>query len=342
MATKTVQEIDLGELLHGASLESDGHPDFVTASRIIDCRNGLGECIIFDDRQQVVLWTDIYGKKLHHLQLNYDKRAKICHTAYDLPKQLCSFGLLETVKEGTELPLLCAWEDSFQLYDVAAGKPLGEVSIGEPVNPNQQPSRLNDGRVDPAGRYYICGAYFGNIPVFYEKVFRVEQHADGKVYHEPIVDKIQVTNSIAWTPDGARMYLADSPTKQIHSYAYDVERGTLSDKKLVHEKDASIHSVPDGSCVDTEGYLWNAVWCLRDTSSVVQRIDPSTGHVVFTVHLPDVVSQVSCCCFGGENMDILFITTAAVEREVQPHAGALYAAKVPFQGRKESRLRFRY
>jgi L-arabinonolactonase len=140
------------------------------------------------------------------------------------------------------------------------------------------------------------------------------------------------------------MYLADSPTRKIFVYAYDAETGTLSDKKLVHERAEGDNSVPDGSCVDSEGYLWNAVWRHDDRPSCVQRIDPSSGRVVFTVHIPDSTGQVSCCCFGGENMDILFITSAATgkDKKKQPHAGALYAAKVPFRGRKEPRLKFTY
>jgi sugar lactone lactonase YvrE len=75
--------------------------------------------------------------------------------------------------------------------------------------------------------------------------------------------------------------------------------------------------------------------------SMVQRINPDTGLVVFTVHMPDATSQVTCCCFGGVDMDILFITSAAEHLDLakEPHAGGLYAAKVPYKGRKESRFR---
>ena len=73
---------------------------------------------------------------------------------------------------------------------------------------------------------------------------------------------------------------------------------------------------------------------------MVNRIDPTTGKVVFTVHMPDSTSQVSCCCLGGKDLDILFITTAAEGRDgdKEPHAGGIYAAKVGVQGRKEGRF----
>jgi sugar lactone lactonase YvrE len=102
--------------------------------------------------------------------------------------------------------------------------------------------------------------------------------------------------------------------------------------------------VPDGACVDSEGFLWNAIYnSNNDNPGVVHRINPHNGLVVYTVHLPDNTSQVTCCCFGGELLDILFITTAAHgKQDEQPHSGALYAAKVPFTGITESRLDFNY
>lgn len=173
------------------------------------------------------------------------------------------------------------------------------------------------------------------------KVFRVEQR-EGKLYHEPIVENMEVTNSICWSLDGKTMYLADSPTNQIHSYDYDLEKGTIENKKLLHTKSDPEMGVPDGSCVDAEGYLWNAVWRSGAGPTMVQRIHPSTGEVVFTVNMPDTTSQVTCCCFGGRHYDVLFITSASENRDanVEPNAGGLYAVKLPFKGKPETRLDF--
>ena len=76
---------------------------------------------------------------------------------------------------------------------------------------------------------------------------------------------------------------------------------------------------------------------------MVDRIDPSTGDVVFRVNLPDNTSEASCCCFGGKYLDILFITTAHenIDPESEPHAGGLYAVKLPsgITGCQEKRFR---
>jgi len=341
MYDMTEQEIDLSAMLREVSLNADDMEDFVTAHLIIDCHCMLGEGIVFDERQHAVIWTDILKSRFHKLKLNYAEPSKVKFCTYSLPKKLGSFGMLEQQKEGAGLPLLCAWEDGFQLYDVEKGQILSDYSIGEDVNPDKGTTRLNDGRVDPNGRYFIGGGYYGATPGIKMKVFHVQQKDNG-LYHEPIFDGVEITNSICWSPDGQTMYLADSPTKTINAYRYDAEKGTISDGKFLHQKLSHEKSVPDGCIVDAEGFLWNAVWRGGEGPGMVQRIDPTTGKVVFTVHMPDHTSQVSCCCFGGEDLDILFITTAAEGRdhEKEAHAGGLYAVKLPFKGREESRLQF--
>ena len=135
------------------------------------------------------------------------------------------------------------------------------------------------------------------------KVFQVEQRGK-QLHHEVLVDEIEVTNSICWSLDGKTMYLANSPSEQIHGYDYDAETGNLSNKTLLYAmRDASkmddFGCVPDGSVVDAEGYLWNAVWRDGQGPGMVQRIHPPTGAVVFTVHMPDGTSCVTWPCIGG-------------------------------------------
>ena len=336
------KEIDLSEILKGKMLQPDDS-EYVEALLLVNDRSLLGEGILFDDRKRTVLWTDIYGKKLHTVKLDYEEPTKVVYRTYNLPKMLGSFGLLENEPASSELPLLCAWEDGFQLYDIAKQQELSEMSQGEAVNPLNGPSRLNDGRTAPEGERFICGGYYGGTPGVKMKLYKVEQNKeDESLMHEAILDGIEVTNSLSWSKDGKIMYFADSPTKQIHSFDYDPDTGKVSNKKVIHTKPETEKGVPDGSCVDDEGFLWNAVWKGGEAGSCVQRIDPTTGLVVYTVHMPDTTSQVTCCCFGGKDLDILFITTASENCDPvkEPHAGGLYAAKVPFKGRKENRLKF--
>lgn len=305
----------------------------INAIRILDSHNILGECIIYDDLTNEIVWTDIDGKQFHRLDLNTNK-----HIIHDLPKMLGAFALREQGEKG----YLFAWEDGFQFYDVEEGVELSSMSKGEDVNPNKLPTRLNDGRVDPTGKHFICGGFYGEIEGMYVKVYKCKLGDDNgtdskSLIHEAIVEKIQTTNSICWSNDGKTMYLADSPARTINKHDYDLENGTLSNERVFHTFD---NGDPDGSCVDSNGNIWNALWRKGAGPSKVQCFNSSTGEVMYTINMPDTTSQVTCCCFGGPNMDILFISTAHIDRDVkkEQYAGCVYAAKVGVKGCLEKRF----
>lgn len=317
-------------------LESSPPPDdgaaSCTAMLLANVHCQLGECILYDDINDTILWTDIYGRQFYKLPLSGATGGVVSCT------QLSSMMLCALALTTRSSAYLCAWHNGFQLFDLEQNKSLSDYSTGEDdVCPLQLPTRLNDGRCDSSGRRFICGGYFGENPNAYMKVFKVELNEKNQLVHSSILDKIQVTNSLCFSPDDSKMYLADSPTRQIHVHDYNKETGEIDNKRLVYTESLG---VPDGSCCDAQGYIWNAVWRGGAGPSMVHRIDPNTGEIVFTVHMPDSTSQVSCCCLGGKDLDVLFITTASKGRdgENEPHAGGIYAAKVGFKGRKEGRF----
>jgi L-arabinonolactonase len=296
-----------------------------TAHLVCDLKCDLGECCIFDDETNEVLFIDILGKRFHKLALESGKIV-----SYEFEKMICAFALTEKGKAG----YLCAWEDGFQIYDFENNKPLSAMSEGEAVNPAGLPTRLNDGRCDRGGKNFICGGFYGDIEGMHVKVFKCTSTGGNKLEHTEFVDKIQVTNSLCFSPDGTTMYLADSPSQIISKYSY--ADGEISNREDFHKRTIG---VPDGSCIDAEGFLWSAVWRSGAGPSFVVRLDPTSGEEVYRIKVPDNTSQVSCCCFGGPDLDVLFITTASVGLEgAEQQAGGLYAVKLPFRGLPEDRF----
>ena len=363
--------VDWKEFINASPTVDVSKDTSATATLLLDTQSLLGEGIIYDDVKNEIVWCDILGKKFHKLDMKTGT-----HTSYQLPHRMIgSFGLLSTStsttttkddneddKQKYDGAYLVAWEDGFQIVNLTTMEELTPMSVGvnngEVVNPIGLPTRLNDGRCDPTGKHYICGGYFGELDNVTMKVFSCQwkdnnddNDADATskttktttnsktLIHEPILDNIKVTNSLCFSPDGNTMYFADSPTKEIVAYDYNLDNvdgqttttDLLSNKRLVHKVDLK-DAVPDGSCVDSDGYIWNAIWWNGIQTSRVRRIDPNTGKVVFEVNMPDGTSRVSCCCFGGSNLDILFITTAAVgddtDEKKEPHAGGIYAIKL--------------
>lgn len=77
--------------------------------------------------------------------------------------------------------------------------------------------------------------------------------------------------------------------------------------------------------IDVEGMLWVSHW----GGNCVTRWNPHTGKLLRTVQLP--VSKVTSCVFGGEKLDVLYITTASyqVDPNKEPLAGAVFLLKNP-------------
>lgn len=155
-------KVDLNELLEGPVAAATQEGAAVSAKLILPCGNELGEGIIYDSATECVLWTDILECSLYKLDLNQGLTSK-----YEMPKKVASLGLIAAEQHRSDIfPILCAWEDGFQLYDVENEKPLSEKSTGEDVNPAKGPTRLNDGRTDPSGSRFICGGFYGRYSSF--------------------------------------------------------------------------------------------------------------------------------------------------------------------------------
>ncbi|WP_442886086.1 SMP-30/gluconolactonase/LRE family protein [Agrobacterium sp. CCNWLW155] len=87
--------------------------------------------------------------------------------------------------------------------------------------------------------------------------------------------------------------------------------------------------------MDSEGHLWNAEYAGRR----LVRYDPR-GEVSRLIELP--VSHPTRCCFGGEELDRLYVTSAsepllAEERQAEPLAGRVLVLNVDVRGRPEFR-----
>lgn len=78
--------------------------------------------------------------------------------------------------------------------------------------------------------------------------------------------------------------------------------------------------VPDGMTIDAHGSLYVATF----GASKVFKINPSTGAIELEIKIP--AEQVTSVAFGGPNLDILYVTTAAKEFKSKqpPPAGKLF------------------
>ena len=191
-----------------------------------------------------------------------------------------------------------------------------------------EPIRCNDGKCDANGRMWV-GTMAFDFTAGAAALFTF----DSKILKE-VVSDLTVSNGIGWSLDQRKMYFIDSPTKRVDIFDVDLERGELRNRSVFVSL-TDLDAFPDGLTTDEDGGVWVALF----GGGEVRRFDAS-GELTHIVELP--VKQVTSCCFGGEDMSELFITTAhngmdsdALARE--PLAGSLFRAHTSFKGSKSNR-----
>jgi len=277
---------------------------------IVAVGNTLGESVLWNTRDQAVWWTDIQQKQLYRLPWKTRKLE-----LYPTPERLCSFGFL--AKENL---ILAAFESGLALYQYGRQESEWIYRLDSTV----ENVRFNDGRVDSQGRFWIGTMVEGESAQADAKLYRLSADV-GVVEQEK---NIKISNGICWSPDSKKFYFADSARQTIYTYDFDAETGSISNREVF--KQAREKNFPDGAVVDSEGYLWSAQW----GGSAVIRYAPD-GSENFVLELP--VSQPTCIAFGGEDMNLLFVTSAreGLSEEalaLEPKAGHLFVFKLSVKG----------
>ncbi|MFI9207941.1 SMP-30/gluconolactonase/LRE family protein [Streptomyces sp. NPDC053253] len=272
----------------------------------------LTEGPLWDDRRQELLWVDIPEGLVHRAALTDGEDgpdlALLATLRFDGPVgavALCASGAL-LAAAGTSVLRLA--EDS----PVA-----GAVALAAPVLPDDGlPRRMNDAAVDPAGRLLAGTMAYDESPGA-GSLYRLD--GDGLV---TLLDSVTISNGLGWSPDGSRLYYADSPTGRVDVFAYDPESGALGDRRPFAVLD---RGVPDGLTVDSAGRVWVAVW---GGGEVLAFEADGTLHA--RVEVP--ASHVTSCAFAGPARDVLVITTATEglaedRRSAEPDAGRLFVCR---------------
>ncbi|GAB3035300.1 SMP-30/gluconolactonase/LRE family protein [Bowmanella dokdonensis] len=273
-------------------------------------QNRLGEGVLYHRETDSVYWTDIKGKRLYRHSL-----ADNDTEYFTPPNAISAFGF-------TDVPgcLVVAFVHALALYWPQSGD-VHLLHVGEMERPG---NRFNDGKVGPDGNFWIGSMAENTLTNPSASLYRLDQQgrltkAFGGVY---------ISNGLCWSPDGKQMYHADSPLGLIRQYRFAAmpEQG----QSFVQTESGSS---PDGSCVDSQGRVWNAQW---GGSRVVCY--SSSGKELGQLPMP--VSQPTCVALGGKEGNLLFVTSAWDElseeqRLQQPYAGDLFIYKVDAKGLDE-------
>ncbi|MEV6246882.1 SMP-30/gluconolactonase/LRE family protein [Streptomyces sp. NPDC051742] len=272
----------------------------------------LTEGPVWDTRRQELLWVDIPDGLVHRATLAHEQARPdltlLATLRFDRP-----VGAVLPCASGA---LLAAAGTSF--LHLEEGRPVTEaVEVAAPALPDDAlPRRMNDAAVDPAGRLLAGTMAYDESPGA-GALYRLD--GAGLV---TLLDSVTISNGLGWSPDGTRLYYADSATGRVDVFAYDPPTGALSDRRPFAVLD---RGVPDGLTVDSAGRVWVAAW---GGGEVLAFTEEGTLHA--RVEVP--ASHVTSCAFAGPDLDVLVITTATEgldeeRRAAEPDAGRLFVCR---------------
>ena len=285
-----------------------------TVEIALDALAELGEGPRWHAEEERLYWVDIPRNELHRFDPATGKDET---RRFDAPVGCIAF----RAKGG----LLLAMKDGLALLDDWDGTPH---PFGEQLFADLPDIRFNDGRTDPAGRFWV-GSVNTTKSARDAALYRVDP--DGTIAF--IEGGMFTCNAAAFTADGTAFRHADSPTHELRGYAVDPEAGTLSHRRIVRRFPEG-RGRPDGGSFDMEGAYWSA---LIDGSRVVRLSEE--GEILQTVELP--VSRPTMIAFGGADLRTAYVTTARAglseaQLDQQPHAGAIFTFRVDVPGVPET------
>lgn len=282
-----------------------------TARLLVSTRNQLGENPLWDARRQTLFWTDITAGELHAWRDGMTKDRPI----YTGPM----VGGFTLEADGSLL--------LFRVSDLARFNPdTGECqSLRKFSDPGMQ--RFNDVMADPAGRVYA-----GTIGKDKESggLFRFDPDGSSRL----LFRGTGCSNGMGLSPDGKTFYWTCSTTNQIFAFDYDAGSGELANRRVFYAANTEDEGTCDGLCIDAEGHVWSARW----DGHRLRRHAPDSS-VVAEIAVP--ASRVTSCCFGGEKLQTLYITSARGETDPgYCEAGSVFTldVKIPGLPRCASRL----
>jgi L-arabinonolactonase len=286
----------------------------ISIEPIADVKNKLGEGPVWDVAEQAFYWIDGAAPAIYRLEPRSNEIKE-----WKTPKAIGSFAIRQNGGA------ICALSDGFYFFDFNSGDatPVANALVAKAG------TNFNDGKTDARGRFIA-----GTLDAAFAKPIGSVFSLDGSMKCSILEPEIGCTNGPCFSPDNRTFYCADSVSRIIFAYDYDLATGKISNKREFAST-KGLGGVPDGATVDAEGRLWSAI--AGGGKLVCYNPD---GSIARTIEMP--VAIPTSVMFGGPNLDVLYVTTIGMKilgMEPGPEGGALFAIKgLEVKGKPEPRF----
>lgn len=277
-----------------------------------------GERPGWDERRGLLYFVDMRAPALHA----FDPKTRR-HDWWAMPDWIGAFGLVEDGR------LAVALRTGLFLFDPADG-------ALQPLAPAPYDARrfcFNDGRCDRQGRLIVGPMRHplegsrqtsprGRAPLW---------RYDGRGRMQPLpLGEVEISNGLAFSPDGRTLYHSDTPRKTIWACDYDPDSGAVGPSRVfARVEEGGEDGGPDGATVDRDGFYLCAVF----GAGCLLRFDPD-GRLERRIRVP--VRYPTMPALGGLGRATLYVTSASYPwgraRPEHPDAGALIALEAPAPG----------
>jgi sugar lactone lactonase YvrE len=264
----------------------------------------FGEGPVWDSARSVLWWVDVFAGDVH------------CYDPSDGSDRRWNTGrVVASLTPRSDGTLLVSTPDGFGSLDLESGG----IELVVPLETEVPTNRLNDGKVDSAGRFWAgtmdCNGDDGKGCLY---------RLDADLHCTQMLTGVTISNGIGWSPDDCLMYYVDTRTQRIDVFDFDQVAGLILNRRTLVEIPRR-YGTPDGLTVDSQGYVWVAMF----GGGAIHRYSPD-GRLSAQVRLP--VSNVTSCTFGGAGMNELYVTSTSQEledaqRQEQPLAGSVFRVR---------------
>lgn len=277
----------------------------MTAYAIVDRpdRDLLGEGPLRSARDNALYWVDIKAPRVNRLDL-----ASGAVRTWAMPEAM---GWLIERRGGG---FMAGFKQGFARLTL---DPLFIDLFADP-EAHLPDTRMNDAKADTRGRIW-AGSMDERDDA--EPICALRRLDPDFTWRE-VDSGYRIANGPTFSPDERVLYHADSVQRVV--YAYDVEDGALANKRVFTRFEGDM-GYPDGMTTDAEGGIWIAAWA----GGRINRFTPD-GVLDRFIALP--ASQITSCTFAGPDLDRMFVTSAAMGREEESHAGALFEVDAGVRG----------
>ena len=293
--------------------------------------DGLSESPFWHPHEQRLYWVDIPGRRLARVKVQQLNPAHVQTDGqveyWPVPEEP---GCMAPVVGGG---VIVALRDGIYRGRTWGG-PL-ELLAAAPYDTTRL--RFNDGKCDAQGHFWAGTMY------------EPRDQAEGVLYRlqgpslQAMAGQCTVANGLAWSPDGKTLYWSDTGSHRIRAWDWDATTSTLSGERVFHQaalkppgwswgntSGPPYGGRPDGATVDAQGNYYSAMYEGRR----IVKFSPQ-GEVLTVIETP--VQCTTMPCFGGEDLQTLFITTSRngrseAELAAMPLSGCVFARRVDVPG----------